>query len=60
MMVNHLTFYCFSKQYIFLLLGVGFRVGGEMGSRYFVLQVHYGDVSAFRGTHFGNFLCKLY
>ncbi|RMC18123.1 hypothetical protein DUI87_05003 [Hirundo rustica rustica] len=29
--------------------GVGFRVGGETGSRYFVLQVHYGDISAFRG-----------
>uniref|UniRef100_A0A674H9G4 Peptidylglycine alpha-amidating monooxygenase n=1 Tax=Taeniopygia guttata TaxID=59729 RepID=A0A674H9G4_TAEGU len=39
--------------------GVGFRVGGETGSRYFVLQVHYGDVSAFRGMHFGNLLCKL-
>uniref|UniRef100_H0YRN6 Peptidylglycine alpha-amidating monooxygenase n=1 Tax=Taeniopygia guttata TaxID=59729 RepID=H0YRN6_TAEGU len=38
--------------------GVGFRVGGETGSRYFVLQVHYGDVSAFRGMHFGNLLCK--
>ncbi|XP_072778264.1 peptidyl-glycine alpha-amidating monooxygenase isoform X8 [Taeniopygia guttata] len=31
--------------------GVGFRVGGETGSRYFVLQVHYGDVSAFRDKH---------
>ncbi|XP_058721356.1 peptidyl-glycine alpha-amidating monooxygenase isoform X10 [Poecile atricapillus] len=31
--------------------GVGFRVGGEAGSRYFVLQVHYGDVSAFRDKH---------
>lgn len=30
-------------------LGVGFRVGGETGSKYFVLQVHYGDISAFRG-----------
>lgn len=29
--------------------GVGFRVGGETGSKYFVLQVHYGDISAFRG-----------
>uniref|UniRef100_A0A674K3W9 Peptidylglycine alpha-amidating monooxygenase n=1 Tax=Terrapene triunguis TaxID=2587831 RepID=A0A674K3W9_9SAUR len=28
--------------------GVGFKVGGETGSKYFVLQVHYGDVSAFR------------
>ncbi|KAL1764205.1 NA- protein, partial [Sigmodon hispidus] len=27
---------------------VGFRVGGETGSKYFVLQVHYGDISAFR------------
>ncbi|NWR37007.1 AMD monooxygenase, partial [Tachuris rubrigastra] len=34
--------------------GVGFRVGGEAGGRYFVLQVHYGDISAFRGTYFGN------
>ncbi|XP_054345026.1 peptidyl-glycine alpha-amidating monooxygenase isoform X16 [Pongo pygmaeus] len=31
--------------------GVGFRVGGETGSKYFVLQVHYGDISAFRDSH---------
>ncbi|XP_036998547.2 peptidyl-glycine alpha-amidating monooxygenase isoform X5 [Artibeus jamaicensis] len=31
--------------------GVGFRVGGETGSKYFVLQVHYGDISAFRDDH---------
>ncbi|XP_067425237.1 peptidyl-glycine alpha-amidating monooxygenase isoform X3 [Emydura macquarii macquarii] len=31
--------------------GVGFQVGGETGSKYFVLQVHYGDVSAFRDKH---------
>ncbi|XP_021111486.1 peptidyl-glycine alpha-amidating monooxygenase isoform X4 [Heterocephalus glaber] len=31
--------------------GVGFRVGGESGSKYFVLQVHYGDISAFRDNH---------
>ncbi|XP_053767140.1 peptidyl-glycine alpha-amidating monooxygenase isoform X8 [Desmodus rotundus] len=31
--------------------GVGFRVGGETGSKYFVLQVHYGDISAFRDGH---------
>ncbi|XP_072453421.1 peptidyl-glycine alpha-amidating monooxygenase isoform X4 [Notamacropus eugenii] len=31
--------------------GVGFRVGGGMGSKYFVLQVHYGDISAFRDNH---------
>ncbi|XP_063151457.1 peptidyl-glycine alpha-amidating monooxygenase isoform X2 [Candoia aspera] len=31
--------------------GVGFKVGGEMGSKYFVLQVHYGDVSAFKDKH---------
>ncbi|XP_027587687.1 peptidyl-glycine alpha-amidating monooxygenase isoform X6 [Pipra filicauda] len=31
--------------------GVGFRVGGETGGRYFVLQVHYGDISAFRDKH---------
>uniref|UniRef100_A0A663MUX7 Peptidylglycine alpha-amidating monooxygenase n=1 Tax=Athene cunicularia TaxID=194338 RepID=A0A663MUX7_ATHCN len=29
--------------------GVGFRVGGQTGGRFFVLQVHYGDISAFRG-----------
>uniref|UniRef100_A0A8C3SUR0 Peptidylglycine alpha-amidating monooxygenase n=1 Tax=Chelydra serpentina TaxID=8475 RepID=A0A8C3SUR0_CHESE len=34
--------------------GVGFKVGGETGSKYFVLQVHYGDVSAFRGMYFGH------
>nr|XP_055153696.1 peptidyl-glycine alpha-amidating monooxygenase isoform X14 [Symphalangus syndactylus] len=31
--------------------GVGFRVGGETGNKYFVLQVHYGDISAFRDNH---------
>ncbi|XP_063101591.1 peptidyl-glycine alpha-amidating monooxygenase isoform X15 [Cavia porcellus] len=31
--------------------GVGFRVGGQTGSKYFVLQVHYGDISAFRDNH---------
>ncbi|XP_074022419.1 peptidyl-glycine alpha-amidating monooxygenase isoform X7 [Numenius arquata] len=31
--------------------GVGFRVGGEIGGRFFVLQVHYGDISAFRDKH---------
>ncbi|XP_063309734.1 peptidyl-glycine alpha-amidating monooxygenase isoform X2 [Pelobates fuscus] len=31
--------------------GVGFRVGGETGSKYFVLQVHYGDVHAFTDKH---------
>ncbi|XP_075266986.1 peptidyl-glycine alpha-amidating monooxygenase isoform X8 [Opisthocomus hoazin] len=31
--------------------GVGFRVGGEAGGRFFVLQVHYGDISAFRDKH---------
>ncbi|XP_031522200.1 peptidyl-glycine alpha-amidating monooxygenase isoform X11 [Papio anubis] len=31
--------------------GVGFRVGGETGSKYFVLQVHYGAISAFRDNH---------
>ncbi|XP_014747876.1 PREDICTED: peptidyl-glycine alpha-amidating monooxygenase isoform X2 [Sturnus vulgaris] len=31
--------------------GVGFRVGGETANRYFVLQVHYGDVSAFKDKH---------
>uniref|UniRef100_A0A8C8S3Q6 Peptidylglycine alpha-amidating monooxygenase n=1 Tax=Pelusios castaneus TaxID=367368 RepID=A0A8C8S3Q6_9SAUR len=31
--------------------GVGFQVGGETGSKYFVLQVHYGDVSAFKDKH---------
>ncbi|KAG8456338.1 hypothetical protein GDO86_002212 [Hymenochirus boettgeri] len=31
--------------------GVGFRVGGRSGSKYFVLQVHYGDVKAFQDKH---------
>ncbi|XP_006900741.1 PREDICTED: peptidyl-glycine alpha-amidating monooxygenase isoform X6 [Elephantulus edwardii] len=31
--------------------GVGFRVGGDAGSKYFVLQVHYGDISAFGDNH---------
>ncbi|XP_067320627.1 peptidyl-glycine alpha-amidating monooxygenase isoform X5 [Anolis sagrei] len=31
--------------------GVGFQVGGEKGSKYFVLQVHYGDISAFKDKH---------
>ncbi|KAE8635697.1 hypothetical protein XENTR_v10002709 [Xenopus tropicalis] len=31
--------------------GVGFRVGGKSGNRYFVLQVHYGDVKAFQDKH---------
>ncbi|XP_049625079.1 peptidyl-glycine alpha-amidating monooxygenase isoform X6 [Suncus etruscus] len=31
--------------------GVGFRVGGVSGNKYFVLQVHYGDISAFRDHH---------
>lgn len=31
--------------------GVGFRVGGETGGKFFVLQVHYGDISAFRDKH---------
>ncbi|XP_074935946.1 peptidyl-glycine alpha-amidating monooxygenase isoform X5 [Phalacrocorax aristotelis] len=31
--------------------GVGFRVGGETGGRFFVLQVHYGDISEFRDKH---------
>ncbi|XP_078811748.1 peptidyl-glycine alpha-amidating monooxygenase B isoform X1 [Oryzias latipes] len=30
---------------------VGFRVGKGSGMSYFVLQVHYGDVSAFRDHH---------
>nr|XP_046231091.1 peptidyl-glycine alpha-amidating monooxygenase B [Scatophagus argus]XP_046231092.1 peptidyl-glycine alpha-amidating monooxygenase B [Scatophagus argus]XP_046231093.1 peptidyl-glycine alpha-amidating monooxygenase B [Scatophagus argus]XP_046231094.1 peptidyl-glycine alpha-amidating monooxygenase B [Scatophagus argus]XP_046231095.1 peptidyl-glycine alpha-amidating monooxygenase B [Scatophagus argus] len=30
---------------------VGFRVGGNSGMSYFVLQIHYGDVSAFRDHH---------
>ncbi|XP_069481564.1 peptidyl-glycine alpha-amidating monooxygenase isoform X4 [Ambystoma mexicanum] len=31
--------------------GVGFKVGGASGSKYFVLQVHYGDVGAFKDNH---------
>ncbi|KAM4615270.1 peptidyl-glycine alpha-amidating monooxygenase B isoform 1-T3 [Polymixia lowei] len=30
---------------------VGFRVGGTSGISYFVLQIHYGDISAFRDHH---------
>ncbi|XP_064412751.1 peptidyl-glycine alpha-amidating monooxygenase isoform X4 [Latimeria chalumnae] len=30
---------------------VGFRIGGDTGIRYFVLQVHYGDINAFRDKH---------
>ncbi|XP_030049284.1 peptidyl-glycine alpha-amidating monooxygenase isoform X2 [Microcaecilia unicolor] len=31
--------------------GVGFRVGGDVGNKYFVLQVHYGDNHAFIDHH---------
>ncbi|XP_078531573.1 peptidyl-glycine alpha-amidating monooxygenase isoform X4 [Lissotriton helveticus] len=31
--------------------GVGFKVGGTSGNKYFVLQVHYGDVTAFKDNH---------
>ncbi|XP_054842243.1 peptidyl-glycine alpha-amidating monooxygenase isoform X3 [Eublepharis macularius] len=31
--------------------GVGFKVGGEKGSKFFILQVHYGDISAFKDKH---------
>ncbi|XP_013870563.1 peptidyl-glycine alpha-amidating monooxygenase A [Austrofundulus limnaeus] len=31
--------------------GVGFRVGKNSGMSHFVLQIHYGDVSAFRDHH---------
>uniref|UniRef100_A0ACB8EQ18 Uncharacterized protein n=1 Tax=Sphaerodactylus townsendi TaxID=933632 RepID=A0ACB8EQ18_9SAUR len=37
--------------------GVGFKVGGEKGSKYFVLQVHYGDISAFKEV--SSFVVKL-
>ncbi|XP_072439717.1 peptidyl-glycine alpha-amidating monooxygenase B isoform X2 [Chiloscyllium punctatum] len=30
---------------------VGFRVGGNTGINYIVLQVHYGDITAFRDNH---------
>ncbi|XP_015222499.2 peptidyl-glycine alpha-amidating monooxygenase isoform X1 [Lepisosteus oculatus] len=30
---------------------VGFKVGGDSGITYFVLQIHYGDVRAFRDDH---------
>ncbi|XP_076613674.1 peptidyl-glycine alpha-amidating monooxygenase A isoform X2 [Chaetodon auriga] len=30
---------------------VGFKVGRNSGTSYFVLQIHYGDVSAFRDHH---------
>ncbi|XP_040277523.1 peptidyl-glycine alpha-amidating monooxygenase isoform X4 [Bufo bufo] len=31
--------------------GVGFKVGGNSGIKYFVLQVHYGDAKAFQDNH---------
>ncbi|KAG9487971.1 hypothetical protein GDO78_007656 [Eleutherodactylus coqui] len=31
--------------------GVGFKVGGNSGTKYFVLQVHYGDVKVFQDKH---------
>ncbi|XP_069819073.1 peptidyl-glycine alpha-amidating monooxygenase isoform X5 [Dendropsophus ebraccatus] len=31
--------------------GVGFKVGGSSGIKYFVLQVHYGDAKAFQDKH---------
>ncbi|XP_077318459.1 peptidyl-glycine alpha-amidating monooxygenase isoform X4 [Lithobates pipiens] len=31
--------------------GVGFKVGGNSGIKYFVLQVHYGDAKAFQDKH---------
>ncbi|XP_026195851.1 peptidyl-glycine alpha-amidating monooxygenase A [Anabas testudineus] len=30
---------------------VGFKVGGNSGMSYFVLQIHYGDITAFRDHH---------
>lgn len=30
---------------------VGFKVGGNSRITYFVLQIHYGGVSSFRGKH---------
>ncbi|XP_016118612.1 peptidyl-glycine alpha-amidating monooxygenase B-like [Sinocyclocheilus grahami] len=30
---------------------VGFKVGGDTRINYFVLQIHYGDVTNFRGKH---------
>ncbi|XP_066567360.1 peptidyl-glycine alpha-amidating monooxygenase isoform X2 [Amia ocellicauda] len=30
---------------------VGFKVGGDSGINYFVLQIHYGDINAFRDNH---------
>lgn len=42
-------FVSIAKIFLCKSLGVGFRVGGVSGNKYFVLQVHYGDISAFRG-----------
>uniref|UniRef100_A0AAQ5Z936 Peptidylglycine alpha-amidating monooxygenase n=1 Tax=Amphiprion ocellaris TaxID=80972 RepID=A0AAQ5Z936_AMPOC len=40
---------------------VGFKVGGNSGMSYFVLQIHYGDVSAFRGeAQFKPFIAGIY
>lgn len=31
--------------------GVGFKVGSDAGITHFVLQIHYGDIAAFRDNH---------
>lgn len=33
----------------FLSSDVGFKVGRNSGISHFVMQIHYGDISAFRG-----------
>lgn len=35
-----------------ILSDVGFKVGRSSGMSYFVLQIHYGDISAFKGESF--------
>ncbi|MGH0160950.1 UNVERIFIED_CONTAM: hypothetical protein FKN15_067367 [Acipenser sinensis] len=32
-------------------IGVGFKVGSDAGITHFVLQIHYGDIAAFRDNH---------
>lgn len=57
--VNILYVWVRNVFFIWFFKGVGFRVGGEIGSKYFVLQVYYGDISVFRDNYkdcFGVFL----
>lgn len=47
----HMTSCLFLTSVLLLVVSsdVGFKVGRSSGMSYFVLQIHYGDISAFRG-----------